>query len=80
MGFAALANKPICEGLPPEESRRLRNAKLYPAESIGQIRVALAKRLAAPALAQADQTTGSASSVTCQPAQLDVQESDNKTP
>lgn len=49
MGFAALANKPICEGLPPEESRRLRNAKLYPAESIGQIRVALAQRLAAPA-------------------------------
>ncbi len=46
MGFAALANKPICEGLPPEESRRLRNAKLYPAESIGQIRVALAQRFA----------------------------------
>ncbi|WP_253279357.1 hypothetical protein [Comamonas testosteroni] len=53
MGFAALANKPICEGLPPEESRRLRNAKLYPAESIGQIRVALAQRLAAPAYVQA---------------------------
>ncbi len=53
MGFAALANKPICEGLPPEESRRLRNAKLYPAESIGQIRVALAQRLAAPASVQA---------------------------
>ena len=52
MGFAALANKPICEGLPPEESRRLRNAKLYPAESIGQIRVALAQRLAAPAHVQ----------------------------
>lgn len=49
MGFAALENKPICEALPPEESRRLRNAKLYPVESIAQIRVALAKRLAAPA-------------------------------
>ena len=49
MGFAALANKPICEALPQEEARRLRTAKLYPAESIGQIRVALAKRLAAPA-------------------------------
>ena len=49
MGFAALANKPICEALSPEESRRLRNAKLYPAESIAQIRMALAKRLAAPA-------------------------------
>ena len=51
MGFAALANKPICEGLPPEESRRLRNAKLYPAESIGQIRVALAQRFAEPTTA-----------------------------
>lgn len=50
MGFAALANKPICEALPPKESRRLRNAKLYPAESIGQIRVALAQRFAAPAV------------------------------
>ena len=80
MGFAALANKPICEGLPPEESRRLRNAKLYPAESIGQIRVALAKRLATPAAAQTGQTTGSVSNATCQPAQIDVQESDNKTP
>ena len=49
MGFAALENKPICEALPPEESRRLRNAKLYQADSIVQIRVALAKRLAAPA-------------------------------
>ena len=49
MGFAALENKPICEALPPEESRRLRSAKLYPVESIAQIRVALAKRLAAPA-------------------------------
>ena len=63
MGFAALANKPICEGLPPEESRRLRNAKLYPAESIGQIRVALAQRLAAPATMQA-----SVSNATCQAA------------
>ena len=49
MGFAALANKPICEALPQEEARRLRTAKLYPAESSGQIRMALAKRLAAPA-------------------------------
>ena len=49
MGFAALENKPICEALPPEESRRLRNAKIYQADSIAQIRVALAKRLAAPA-------------------------------
>ena len=55
MGFAALANKPICEGLPPEESRRLRNAKLYPAESIGQIRVALAQRFAEPAAVAARQ-------------------------
>ncbi|WP_407715756.1 hypothetical protein ACJJWD_09375 [Comamonas testosteroni] len=56
MGFAALANKPICEGLPPEESRRLRNAKLYPAESIGQIRAALAQRFSAPALEQAPES------------------------
>ena len=49
MGFAPLDNKPICEALPTEQSRRLRNAKLYPADSIGQIRVAIAKRLAAPA-------------------------------
>lgn len=49
MGFAALANKPICEALPPEESHRLRNAKLYPAEYIGRIRIALAQRFAAPA-------------------------------
>lgn len=49
MGFAALANKPICEALPSEESRRLRNAKLYPAEYIGRIRIALAQRFPAPA-------------------------------
>ncbi len=56
MGFAALANKPICEGLPPEESRRLRNAKLYPAESIGHIRATLAQRFSAPALEQAPES------------------------
>lgn len=39
MGFLDLANKPICEALPPEESCRLRTAKLYPIESIGQIRI-----------------------------------------
>lgn len=60
MGFAALANKPICEGLPPEESRRLRNAKLYPAESIGQIRVALAQRFAQPAAAADVPASGAA--------------------
>ncbi|WKL16587.1 hypothetical protein QYQ99_03255 [Comamonas testosteroni] len=60
MGFAALANKPICEGLPPEESRRLRNAKLYPAESIGQIRVALAQRFAEPATAADVPASGAA--------------------
>lgn len=80
MGFAALANKPICEGLPPEESRRLRNAKLYPAESIGQIRVALAQRLAAPATAPADQPTGSVSNATCHPAQTGFSVSNAETP
>ena len=60
MGFAALANKPICEGLPPEESRRLRNAKLYPAESIGQIRVALAQRFAEPTTAADVPASGAA--------------------
>jgi hypothetical protein len=49
MGFTALDNKPVCEALPPEESRRLRNAKLYPSESIGQIRQALAERFSTPA-------------------------------
>ena len=44
LGFYPLANKPICEALPLEESRRLRNAKLYPADSISKIRAALAER------------------------------------
>lgn len=66
MGFAPLDNKPICEALPTDQSRRLRNANIYPADSIGQIRIALAQRFTAPAPVQA--------------AQFDVGISGNKTP
>ena len=45
LAFTALANKPSCEALPADESRRLRNAKLYSAESIGLINIVLAQRL-----------------------------------
>ncbi|WP_370682229.1 hypothetical protein [Comamonas sp. GB3 AK4-5] len=48
LGFQPLDNKAICEGLPPEQTRQLRNAKLYPADSVPRIRQALATRLAQP--------------------------------
>lgn len=48
LGFHPLDNKAICEHLPPEQTRQLRNAKLYPADSVPRIRVALAARLAQP--------------------------------
>ena len=49
LGFRPLDNKAICENLPPEQTRQLRNAKLYPADSVPRIRQALAARLALPA-------------------------------
>lgn len=49
LGFHPLDNKAICESLPPEQTRQLRNAKLYPADSVPRIRAALAARLAQPA-------------------------------
>ena len=48
LGFQPLDNKAICEGLPPEQTRQLRNAKLYPADSVPRIRQALAAKLAQP--------------------------------
>lgn len=48
LGFQPLDNKAICEGLPPEKTRQLRNAKLYPADSVPRIRQALAAKLAQP--------------------------------
>lgn len=49
LGFHPLDNKAICESLPPEQTRQLRNAKLYPTDSVPRIRAALAARLAQPA-------------------------------
>lgn len=48
LGFHPLDNKAICDGLPPEQTRQLRNAKLYPADALPQIRASLAARLAQP--------------------------------
>lgn len=48
LGFHPLDNKVICESLPPEQKRQLRNAKLYPADSVPCIRQALAAKLAQP--------------------------------
>lgn len=53
LGFASLDNKAICEGLPPEQSRQLRVAKIYRASDLPLIRVALSECVAqhaAPAL------------------------------